>query len=151
MTCLIKWNVIIQDIILSALVVENLPANEGDATDMGSIPGSGRSSGQGSGNPLQHACLENPTGREAWWTTVRGVSEWDTAKHSTAHANPHLVSHSSRSQDFPVGSVVKNPPAKEGDARDTVSVPVSGRSSGVENGNPFHYSCLGNPMDWGAW
>ena len=72
MTCLIKWNVIIQDIILSALVVENLPANEGDATDMGSIPGSGRSSGQGSGNPLQHACLENPNRQK----NLMGCSPW---------------------------------------------------------------------------
>ena len=46
------------------------------------------------------------------------------------------------------GSVVKNPPAN---ARDTGSIPRSGRYPGEVNGNPLHYSCLGNPMDRGAW
>ena len=36
------------------------------AGDPGSIPGSGRSPGEGNGNPLQHSCLENPMDREAW-------------------------------------------------------------------------------------
>ena len=40
---------------------------------------------------------------------------------------------------------VKNPPANAGDERDAGSVPGSGRSSGVENGNPLQYSCLENP------
>ena len=40
------------------LVVKNLPANAGDVRDMGSIPGTGRSSGVGHGNPLQYSCLE---------------------------------------------------------------------------------------------
>ena len=47
-------------------VVKNQPANAGDARDMGSIPGSGKSPGEGNGNPLQYSCLENPTDREAW-------------------------------------------------------------------------------------
>ena len=49
---------------------------------------------------------------------------------------------------FPGGPVVKNPPASAGDAD---SIPGSGRSPGVGNGNPLQYSCLGNPMDRGAW
>ena len=49
---------------------------------------------------------------------------------------------------FPGGSVVKNPPANEGDAS---LIPGSGRSPGGGNGNPLRYSCLGNPMDGGAW
>ena len=49
---------------------------------------------------------------------------------------------------FPGGSAVKNPPANAGDEG---SVPGLGRSSGGGNGNPFHYSCLGNSMDRGAW
>ena len=36
------------------------------AGDLGSIPGSGRSPGEGNGNPLQYSCLENPMNREAW-------------------------------------------------------------------------------------
>ena len=39
------------------------------ARDQGSIPGSGRSPGEGNGNPLQHSCLENPLDGEAWWAT----------------------------------------------------------------------------------
>ena len=40
----------------------------------GSIPGSGRSPGEGNGNPLQYFCLENPVDRGAWWLTVHGVA-----------------------------------------------------------------------------
>ena len=46
-----------------ALVVKNPPANVGDVRDSGSIPGSGRSSGEGHGNTLQYSCLENPMDR----------------------------------------------------------------------------------------
>ena len=49
---------------------------------------------------------------------------------------------------FPGGSVVKNPPASAGDAG---LIPGSGRSPGEGNGNPLQYSCLGNPIDRGAW
>ena len=48
------------------LVVKNLPADAGDARDMGLSPGSGRSPGVGNGNPLQYSCLENPMDRGAW-------------------------------------------------------------------------------------
>ena len=48
---------------------------------------------------------------------------------------------------FPDGSVVKNPPANPGDARDSGSVTGLGRSFGEVNGNPLQYSCLENPMD----
>ena len=49
---------------------------------------------------------------------------------------------------FPGGSVVKNPLAGIGDVS---SIPESERSPGEENGNALQYSCLGNPMDRGAW
>ena len=42
-----------------------------DAGDLGSIPGSGRSPGEGNGNPLQYSCLENPMDRGTWQATVR--------------------------------------------------------------------------------
>ena len=45
------------------------------AGDPGSIPGWGRSPGEGNGNPLQYSCLENPTGRGAWWAIVHGVAK----------------------------------------------------------------------------
>ena len=49
-----------------ALVVKNPPANAKDKRDMGLIPGSGRSPGEGHGNALQYSYLENPMDRGAW-------------------------------------------------------------------------------------
>ena len=51
-------------------MVKNPPAKAGDTIDAGSIPGSGRSPGEGNGNPLQYACLENPMDRGAWQATT---------------------------------------------------------------------------------
>ena len=45
-----------------------------NAGDLGLIPGLGRSSGEGNGNPLQYSCLENPMGGGAGWATVHGVT-----------------------------------------------------------------------------
>ena len=45
------------------------------AGDLGSIPGSGRSPGEGNGYPLQHSCLEHPMDRGAWWATVHRVEK----------------------------------------------------------------------------
>ena len=59
-------------------MVKNLAANTGGARDMGLIPGSGRSAGRGSGNPLQYSCLGNPMDRGALWTTVHGVAKSQT-------------------------------------------------------------------------
>ena len=53
-------------------MVENLLV---DAGDRGSIPGSGRASGEGNGNPLQYACLENSMDKEAWWAIIHGVTK----------------------------------------------------------------------------
>ena len=46
--------------------------------DVGLIPGSGRSPGEGNGNALQDLCLENPLDRGAWWATVHGVTKSQT-------------------------------------------------------------------------
>ena len=62
--CTNRWN-----------VVKNPPAN---ARDMGSIPGSGRASGEGNGNPLQYSCLGNPMDRGAWQAIVHGVTKSQT-------------------------------------------------------------------------
>ena len=53
-------------------MVKNPPANAGDIRDTGLIPGSGRSPGEGNGNPRQYSCLENPMDIGAWWATVHG-------------------------------------------------------------------------------
>ena len=46
--------------------------------DLGSIPGSGRSPGEGNGNLLQYSCLKNPMDRGAWYATVHGVTKSQT-------------------------------------------------------------------------
>ena len=48
-----------------ALVIKNLPASAEDVRNVGSIPGLGRSPGEGNGNPLQHSCLENQSHRQS--------------------------------------------------------------------------------------
>ena len=63
-----------------AVVVKNPLANAGDMRDVGSIPGLGRSSGGGLGNPLQYSCLENPMDRGAQRATVHGVTKSDTTE-----------------------------------------------------------------------
>ena len=59
-------------------MVKNLLANAGDVRDAGSIPGLGRSPGEGNGTPLQYSSLENPTDRGAWRATVHGVAKSQT-------------------------------------------------------------------------
>ena len=56
-----------------------------NAGDLGSVPGSGRSPGEGHGNPLQYSCLENPMDRGAWRDTVHGVTMSQKRLSSQAH------------------------------------------------------------------
>ena len=69
-------------------VVKNLPANAGDSSDSGSVPGLGRSLRGGNGNPLQYSCLGDPMDRGAWWATVQGSQRvgyhWGT-EHACVH------------------------------------------------------------------
>ena len=58
-----------------ALVLKNPLVSAGNIRDMGSIPGSGRSTRGGHGNPLQFSCLENPMDRGTWRATVQGRKE----------------------------------------------------------------------------
>ena len=60
------------------LLLKNLHAKSGDRRDLGLIPGWGRSSGGGHGNPFQYSCLENPMDSGAWWATVHGVTKSHT-------------------------------------------------------------------------
>ena len=71
------------------------PTNAGDTGDVGLIHGSGRSPGEGSDNPLQYACLENPMDRGAWWATVPGVTKsWTRlSMHACTHTHTHTHTH----------------------------------------------------------
>ena len=72
------------------LVVKNWPANLGNKRDVGLIPGSRRSPGEGNDNPLQYSCLENPMDRGAWWATAHRVAKSRTrlnalSRHTCRH------------------------------------------------------------------
>ena len=69
-----------------------------NAGDPGSIPGSGRSSGEGNGNPFQYSCLENPMDWGTWWATVHGV----------AKSRMQLSDFTHSLWGFPSGSVVES-------------------------------------------
>ena len=73
---------------LVAQLVKNPPSNAGDTKDTGLIPGSGKSLGEGNGNPHQYPCLENAMDKGAWQATVNGVTESWTRL--SAHAYAHL-------------------------------------------------------------
>ena len=59
----------------TSLVAQMVKASACNVGDLGSIPGSGRSSGEGNGTPLQYSCLENPMDVGAWWAIVHGVAK----------------------------------------------------------------------------
>ena len=79
-------------------VVKNPPANAGDARDVDSIPGSGRSPGGGNGNLLRYSCLENSNGqRSLVGYSPRGHTESDTTEHTLTHTHTgHEDSNGSR-------------------------------------------------------
>ena len=84
---------------ISGAVVKNPPANTRGARDMSSIFGSGRSPGEGKGNPLQYSCLGNPTDRGAQWATVHGVAKSQTQLSNQTHTHTHLHTHT-YTQDY---------------------------------------------------
>ena len=72
-------------------MVKNLPASAGDIRDRSLFSGSGRSPGEGNGNPLLYSCLEKPMDREAWWATVNGVVKSWTQLKSLAQIHTHML------------------------------------------------------------
>ena len=132
-----------------ALVGKNLPATGGDIRDTSSVPGWGRSPGEGNGNPLQYSSLENPQGQSSLMGySPRGCRESDTELVTHTHTDTQTYIIYMASQ---VMLVVKNLPANARDLRDTRSIPGSGRSPRGGRDNPPQYSCLENPTDRGAW
>ena len=76
-------------------MVKNLPANAGNS---GSIPGSGRSPGEGNGNSVQYSCLENPMDRGVWQATVHEVTNSWTQLSDFTHSLPYWFCFSGESQ-----------------------------------------------------
>ena len=103
--------------------------------DLGLIPGSGRFSGEGNGNPLQYSCLRNPIDRESGGLQSMG--------------SQRVVHNVATKPGFPGGSDGKASACNAGDP--WFNPQVQGRSPGEGNGIPLQYSCLENSMDEGAW
>ena len=80
--------------------VKNLLTNAGDTGDSGSIPGSERFSGEGNGNPLQYACLENSMDRGAWQVTDHRVEKSPTQAHTHTSHHPLRTEGLSRARSF---------------------------------------------------
>ena len=68
-------------------------ASAHNSGDLGSIPGSGRSPGEGKGNPLWYSCLENPMDRGAWWAIVHGVAESRTRLSNFTSLHTYIYTH----------------------------------------------------------
>ena len=148
-----------------ALVVKNLSASAGAIRDVGSIPGSGWSSGVGNGHLLQYSCLENSIDRGAWWITVCGVTESrrlvNTHTHTHTQINLERIDIFSNPWPryassfiyifwvffnlyFSFHHVLCSSFGKESacSAGDLSLIPGLGRSPGEGNGNPLQYPCL---------
>ena len=109
-----------------------------NAGDLGSIPGSGSSPGEGNSNPLQYSCLENPMDGGAWQATVHMV-----AKSRTPLSN--LTFTFNVYKGFPHSSTGKESACHAGDLG---SIPGLGRSPGEGKGYPLQYSGLKNSMEY---
>ena len=101
-----------------------------NAGDLGSIPGSGRSPGEGNGNPLQYSCLENPMDGGAWLATVHGVAK------SWTRLSDFAIHYVLR-RGFSDSSVGKESACNTGNPG---SIPGLGRSAGEGIGYPLQYS-----------
>ena len=131
---------------------------------MGSVPGSGRPSGGGNGNPLQYSCLEKFHGqRSLAGYSLRGCKQSDTTEGLNTHTlikilNRQTAQTISQRISLLMASqvvlVVRKLSANAGDERDVGFIPESGRSPGGGHGNPLQYPYLENPMERGvqrAW
>ena len=94
--------------------------------------------------PLPHSATQSKSCQSGSWP----YQEEDQVHLHPAHL--FLLARPLGTKGFPAGSVVKNPRASAGDARDMSATPRWGRPPGVGSGNPLQYSCLENSLDRGA-
>ena len=73
-------------------MIKNPPANAGDAGDMGSFPGLGRSPGGVNGNPFQYSCQDNFNGQKTWRATVHGLQKIGHDSVTNTHTHTHIGS-----------------------------------------------------------
>ena len=144
------------------LVVKNLPANTGNIRDTGSIPGSGRSTGGGHGNPPQYSCLEHPIDRGAWRARIHRVTKSRTwLKQFSTHEYMQSVFSYTPSRASTVikgrtGDFLKawRPPTP-GSLEDHVSVTASPSLNGTEKTLPGCWADWRIPggvaLLWGWW
>ena len=91
--------------------------------------------GEGNGNPLQCSCLENPSDGGAWWAAISGVAQSRTQLKRLSSTSRWLCGKESACQC----------------RRREFTIPGSGIFPGGRHSNPLQYSCLGNPIESGAW
>ena len=89
--------------------------------------------------------------RILYWLAMSSSRGSSWPRDQTPHGSYYYICPYAVIRASQLALMLKNPPASAGDARDTGSIPGLGRSPGGGNGNPLLYSCLGNPMDRGAW
>ena len=118
----------------SGQAVKNQPTMQ-KTQERGSIPGSGGSPGEGNGNPLQYSCLENAMDREAWQTTVHGVSKSQTRLNDWARTYTYSVG-KDLVRGFPGTSAGKELPAMQ----ETPLITGSERFPGEGIDYPLQYS-----------
>ena len=79
--------------LFASFTISDGKASAYNAGNLGLIPGLGRYSGEGNGNPLQYSCLGNPMDRGAWWATVSGVAKSRTQLSDFPHSLTHSLTH----------------------------------------------------------
>ena len=125
-------------------LVNNLPANEGDARDASLIPGWRRAPRKEMATHSSILAWEIP-----WIDEIGGLQSMGLQR--VRHDWNDLACIYTHIWAFQVVLVVKNSPANAGDRRDQGLIPGSGRSPGGGHSNPLQYSCLEKPVDRGAW